>query len=935
MKKTLAFLLCTLLTGFDPATSLLWAQQAVVRPVHTGAVQVGIGMGATPSAASISAPLNGPAGTLDATLPSLRMPGLRTPSTRVSGSVAPDIAARTTILPASRALAVPGEVLQAPALKESGTGKIASPLGSLNATVRRTKKAKAGTRDIRRSIGKLFDGNPASKGLPANAVLGDDSGSTAHRLSGLEAPNLVNLPTLTIGSVLLPDGQGQYVLQDTQANRDYFGEISRGKNGGYIVLTTMMNSNEGESFAVLVKLSKMEEGKQGLVITIRAEKRVRITGVSVREGRLITNVAFVLTEARTNAHRSRKALTRIMKLFNPKAEETEIDKTIDKVESGAQWNASVLELMERFSLQSQIAILGANSTHERLEVMAEIVERKLKENPGAGMSGDKDVDAFHERIAEAGMPDEVREAAEQELAAMAQMQPQSSEREKLVTYLNWLLKMPWQERTEDNLDLKHAKQVMDRDHYGLEKVKERVLEFLAVRKRLKDHKGTILLFSGPPGTGKTSIASAIAEAMDRKFQRISLGGVNAESKVRGHGRTYLGSKPGMIIDLMARAGTKNPVILLDEIEKMPEGGGANGDPTAALLEVLDPAQNDTFTDHYMNVPFDLSEVIFIATANDLDKIPGPLRDRMELVEFTSYTAPEKMEIAKRHLVPRARKATGLSEKEATVTDEAIGLLIDRYTMESGVRNLGRALQRLFRKLVALAETGAKAAFGELDPAGVEKYLGPPTVGEKRKVNNRVGVATGLAWTMVGGVIMQLEVKAFPDGRGKIEITGNLKQVMQESAKIALSHVRSLGPKLGIDPKLFNTMDLHIHFPEGATPKDGPSAGITMVTAIASRLTGRPVRKDMAMTGEVTLTGEVHPIGGLKEKSLAAYRLGYKKILFPKDNERDLVDIPQEVRDGMEFIPVETAEEVLEHSLEKKAAETPLAAPGGATSDKKA
>ncbi len=530
-----------------------------------------------------------------------------------------------------------------------------------------------------------------------------------------------------------------------------------------------------------------------------------------------------------------------------------------------------------------------------------------------------EVDELKKKIEQAKMPKDVEEKANQELKRLEAMPPMSAEATVSRNYLDWLIAVPWHKKTRESRDLKRAEEILHEDHYGLDKIKERILEFLAVRALVKKPKATILTFSGPPGVGKTSLAKSIARAMNRKFVRLSLGGVRDEAEIRGHRRTYIGAFPGQIIQMMKKAGTQNPVFLLDEVDKM--SMDFRGDPSAALLEVLDPEQNHMFLDHYLDVEYDLSHVMFICTANVLHTVPQALRDRMEVLQLPGYTEQEKTEIAKRFLVPKSVEGTGLTKENITFTDDAIVTIIERYTREAGVRNLEREVGSICRKVARRVVIDGRSYTEEVTPERVTHHLGVPrfrpTMAEER---NEVGVATGLAWTEVGGEILVTEATLMP-GKGHLTLTGKLGDVMQESAQAAMSYVRSKAEEFGI-PKDFNRrQDLHIHVPEGAIPKDGPSAGITMATALVSILTSVPTRKDVAMTGEITLRGKVLPIGGVKEKVLAAHRAGVKNIILPKENEKDLADIPKPVLDVLNVYLVEAMDEVLKIALSE-----PLPAP---------
>jgi len=522
-----------------------------------------------------------------------------------------------------------------------------------------------------------------------------------------------------------------------------------------------------------------------------------------------------------------------------------------------------------------------------------------------------EVAELEKKIEEAGMPAEAKEKAVSELNKLKMMSPMSAEATVVRNYIDWLLKAPWKKRSRVLKDLARAEQVLEEDHYGLEKVKERIVEYLAVQQRVKKQKGPILCLVGPPGVGKTSLGKSIARATNRKFVRMSLGGVRDEAEIRGHRRTYIGSMPGKIIQNMSRTGVRNPLFLLDEVDKM--SMDFRGDPSSALLEVLDPEQNSSFNDHYLEVDFDLSETMFICTANSLN-IPAPLLDRMEVIRIPGYTEDEKLNIAKRYLVRKQMKNNGLKEDELTIADGAIRDIIRYYTREAGVRSLERELARICRKVVKEMVLDSSQKKVTVKPAGLDKYLGVRRYRYGRaEETDRVGLATGLAWTEVGGELLTIEAATLP-GKGKLIHTGTLGDVMKESIQAAMTVVRSRSRVLGIDPEFYAKHDVHIHVPEGATPKDGPSAGIGMCTALVSALTGIPVRSDVAMTGEITLRGEVLPIGGLKEKLLAAHRGGIQVVLIPSENEKDLADIPKNIKSKLDIRPVKWIDEVLAVAL---------------------
>ncbi|HKI23921.1 MAG TPA: endopeptidase La [Gaiellaceae bacterium] len=539
--------------------------------------------------------------------------------------------------------------------------------------------------------------------------------------------------------------------------------------------------------------------------------------------------------------------------------------------------------------------------------------KAIQDELGEGDPEQAEIRELRERIETTDLPEETRKAVDRELARLERLPAAAAEYGVIRTYIDWILSLPWSQTTEDNLDLPHARQVLDEDHFDLEKVKDRIIEYLAVAKLRGDVSGSILCFVGPPGVGKTSLGQSIARALERKYTRISVGGVRDESEIRGHRRTYIGAMPGTIIRALRDAESRNPVFLIDEIDKM--GSDFRGDPASAMLEVLDPEQHSTFRDHYLDLPFDLSKVLFICTANQLETIPGPLLDRMDVIHLSGYTEDEKLGIAKRYLVPKQLEAHGLPADQVSFTEGALRTVIREYTREAGVRNLERQIAALCRKAARRVAEGKAKGSTRIDERRTRSWLGPRRFsGEVRKRTEDPGVATGLAVTAVGGDVLFIEATAFP-GRGRLKVTGQLGEVMQESAEAALSWVRSHSEQVGIDPEWFSEHDIHVHVPAGAVPKDGPSAGITMVTAIVSLVTGRPVSDDVAMTGEVTLTGQVLPIGGVREKVLAAQRAGVHTVVLPSENEPDLEDLPAETRKGLEFVLAEHVDEVLEAALD--------------------
>ncbi|MGH9864257.1 MAG: endopeptidase La [Candidatus Acidiferrales bacterium] len=590
-------------------------------------------------------------------------------------------------------------------------------------------------------------------------------------------------------------------------------------------------------------------------------------------------------------------LNRIGEILDAETEKLNVDRSI---------NTRVKRQMERAQKEYYL--------NEKLKA----IQKEL----GRGEAGE--LEQLKKKIETSGMPKEVQEKAMQEMKRLEMMPPMSAESTVSRNYLDWMLAVPWKKRSREIRDIKRAEEILNEDHYGLEKIKERILEFLAVRQLVKNPKGSILCFVGPPGVGKTSLAMSIGKATGRKFVRVSLGGVRDEAEIRGHRRTYIGALPGQIIQMMRKAGTINPVFVLDEVDKM--SMDFRGDPSAALMEVLDPELNHAFTDHYLDVEYDLSKVMFVCTANVLHTIPQPLQDRMEVLRLPGYTEQEKMEIAKRFLVRKQREATGITEENLTFTDEGLLHLIRHYTHEAGVRNLEREIANISRKVARKLVAEGKSATVSVTPANVNDYLGiikyRDMFAEKK---NEIGLTVGLAWTEVGGEVLSTEATLM-QGKGRLTLTGKLGEVMQESAQAAMSYVRSRSHLFGLQKDFYRHLDIHVHVPEGAIPKDGPSAGITLCTSIASALTRIPVRCDLAMTGEITLRGKVLPIGGVKEKLLAAHRLGLRTVILPRDNEKDMADVPPEIQAQMSVKFVDTMDEVLYLALERPLTASPTPVP---------
>ncbi|MDE0343023.1 MAG: endopeptidase La [Deltaproteobacteria bacterium] len=555
--------------------------------------------------------------------------------------------------------------------------------------------------------------------------------------------------------------------------------------------------------------------------------------------------------------------------------------------------------------------------------------RQIHQELGEGDEKTEEMNELKGQLDKAGMPPEVKKEADKQLKRLEQMHPESSESSLVRTYLDWMVELPWKVRTKDNLDLRKAKQVLDEDHFDLEKIKERFLEYLAVNKLRKKIRGPILCFVGPPGVGKTSLGKSIARALGRNFVRISLGGIRDEAEIRGHRRTYVGALPGRIIQGMKQAASNNPVFMLDELDKV--GNDFRGDPSAALLEVLDPEQNHAFSDHYLNVPFDLSSVLFICTANLLDTVPPALRDRMEVINLSGYTNEEKLEIARRFLIPRQRQEAGISGDLLDISQDAVLRIIEQYTREAGLRNLEREIAAIGRKVARRVADG-RTARTRVTRRNLHQFLGPPRFLTETPEQNEIGVATGLAWTSAGGELLHVEA-SLSKGRGNLTLTGQLGEVMRESAQAAVSYARAQAKNLGLEENFYQKQDIHIHVPSGSIPKDGPSAGITMGTALISALTKRPVSRNVAMTGEITLRGRVLPVGGLKEKCLAAFRSGVQTVAIPFQNQKDLEEIPRPLRNKLNFILARNMNDVLAVAFDDKPGGVPTKEPGPGTAAK--
>ncbi len=594
-------------------------------------------------------------------------------------------------------------------------------------------------------------------------------------------------------------------------------------------------------------------------------------------------------------------------------------------------NEILIRELEVLAMQAKIRSQAKDEmTKSQKEYFLREQIRAIKNELGDGDNKQEEAQELRQKVIDAKIPEESEQEVIKQLSRLERMHPDSSEASILRSYLEVVVELPWNKFTEDNLDLKHAKKILDEDHFDLQKIKERCLEYLAVRKLNHSMKGPILCFAGPPGVGKTSLGRSIARALGREFLRISLGGVKDEAEIRGHRRTYVGAMPGKIIQGLKQVKSKNPIFMLDEIDKL--GNDFRGDPSSALLEVLDPEQNNTFRDHYLNLPFDLSNVMFLATANVLDTIPAALRDRMEIIQLSGYTEDEKLKISKQYLLPKQIKENGINDKQIEVLEEALKYTIENYTREAGLRNLERLIGTLCRKVARKVAEGEKEKI-RVTAEVVGKFLGAPVyTREDQQDRDEVGISTGLAWTQAGGEILFIETSC-SKGKGAVILTGQMGDVMKESATTAMGYIRGNADRYGLDEKFYNEQDLHVHIPAGAIPKDGPSAGIAMATAIISRLTGIPIRRDVAMTGELTLTGKVLPIGGLKEKALAAMRQGITKIIIPYKNLKDLEDIAEEYRDKLEFLPVKHIDEVLQFALEKVPGKKEKKSSGGRSRDR--
>ncbi|MEA2100981.1 MAG: endopeptidase La [Thermodesulfobacteriota bacterium] len=733
----------------------------------------------------------------------------------------------------------------------------------------------------------------------------------AQKDSGIEEPGKddvfgVGTVAMVIRMLKLPDGRVKILVQGVA--KASIKEFSKNEQGFFMVDTQKIEEAEIEEISVDVE-AMMRSVKE------QSEKILQVRGI-------VSPDALSILEAIDDPGRLADLVASNLRL---KVEESqEVLEIIDPVKRLDHVNSLLAKEMELSEVQAKIQTQAKEemSKTQREYFLREQL-RAIQQELGDADDKNKEIDEYQKKIDTIGMTDEVKKEASKQLDRLRMMHQDSAEANIIRTYLDWMTDMPWAHSTEDKLNIKEATKVLDEDHYGLVKVKQRMLEYLAVRKLNPEKKGAILCFVGPPGVGKTSLGKSIARALGREFYRLSMGGVRDEAEIRGHRRTYIGALPGRIIQGIKQVGSNNPLFMIDEVDKL--GTDFRGDPASALLEVLDPEQNFSFQDHYLNVPFDLSKVMFITTANLMDPIPGALRDRMEIIELPGYTDQEKLQIAKRYLVSRQVEENGMTEGDIKFSDDAILDVINHYTREAGVRNLEREIGSICRKIaknIVENEDKSKDVY-RVSAKGVSRYLGVPRfMPEQERKEHEIGVSTGLAWTQFGGEILYIEttVLAGEEGKGKggaLVLTGQLGDVMKESAQAGLTYIRSRADSLGISRTFSKDDDVHIHVPAGGIPKDGPSAGITMTVAMVSALTGKAVRKDIAMTGEITLRGRVLPIGGLKEKALAAHRNKIFDIIIPKENEKDLEEIPKQIKKKVKFYPVNSMDEVLEYVFVEK------------------
>lgn len=742
--------------------------------------------------------------------------------------------------------------------------------------------------------------------------------------------NEIFLVTQKDASVLNPDREDVYdvgtVVNIIQMLRLPDNTVKVLIEGKYRAKVKTFENSESGYYAEVEKLQSVDREASTMEATIRSIKTVFEQYVKLNK-RIPPELLMSISSI-TDPSRLADIIVAHLTMKIPEKQEileaSDVEKRLELLLEKMQGEIEIINVERRIRTRVKTQMEKSQKEYYLNEQM-NAIQKEL----GQKDDGKSDLQEMEERLAKKKMPEEAREKTLKEIKKLKSMSPMSAEAAVVRNYVDWMLTLPWDEYTTDNNSVNHAKEILDDHHYGMKDVKERIVEYLAVRSLLKEEgRGTILCLAGPPGVGKTSIAKSLAESLGRSFHRIALGGVRDESEIRGHRRTYVGAMPGKIMMALKKAGTSNPVILLDEIDKM--SSDQRGDPASAMLEVLDPEQNKNFSDHYIEVEYDLSKVMFIMTANDLSRIPGPLRDRMEIINLSGYTPQEKLEIGKRYLLKKATKNNGLTDHDVQISDSTMVEIVRGWTKEAGVREFERLLNTVVRKIATEVVTKDVAAGKKFTVTSKQlaKYLGPKRFDHTDiEGESQVGLVNGLAWTSVGGELLHIEVVTV-EGNGKIQITGKLGEVMQESAKTALSFVRSISPRLGVSSEWYNKNDIHIHVPEGATPKDGPSAGITMVTALTSAITGIKVRQDVAMTGEVTLRGRVLPIGGLKEKMLAAKHAGIKTVVIPQKNVKDLVEIPDEIKAGLEVRPCESVEDVLKIALDLQQPEKFMEVVGG-------
>lgn len=907
-RALLAVFLVTMPGGQEAFAQVLGRTGTVAPVFGIGAAGSSLGGLQAPGLARALSPVN-------LSLSAPPAPAALAPAALAPAALTPISAAAKSVLPVAQAVVVAA----AKPSKEASPSAIAS-LNSASSQMAGDGK------------GASNNGSGAFDGSKNRAGGNDDgSGPKSRALVPVPAPPS-EAPVIALNRVFFP---GVNTVRLALKGGDMVTILTKAmKTGGFLIVTSVGGDSKGHSpAAVLVQLTKPEASDpSNISVLMTVLRTATITGYKDDGGVSVASVSYPKT-APVNQENLEELASLAQHTLSQLAPLAGIDSDLVRhamTEESAERLTNMLAQNFPFSDETKISLLAEPSVEARLqavilEMNAHFKEKSAKPKPAAGGSGSggmssadslKTIETLKAKMKAIGMPEGVQETAVAEFNKLAQMNPKDSEAQKLRTYLEWLLDMPWSQRTEDNLNISQARNILDKDHFGLEKVKERVLEFLALRKKTGSKKGAIIAFTGPPGVGKTSIAGAIAEALGRKFVRLSLGGVHDESVLRGHGRTYVGSMPGEIMRQMRAAGTVNPVMLMDEADKIGRNGN-QGDPTAALLEILDPAQNNTFRDRYLDVPYDLSEVLFIVTSNELSNIPEPLRDRMEIIEFDGYTTLEKIQIAERHVVPQKLKATGLQPEEAQLTKDAIRRVIEGYTMEAGVRSLREKIEAVLRKISAWTETRGEKAPGVVDETMIEKYLGVERFSPRQTAQNGVGVATGLAVNTYGGSTLNVEVSQEP-GSGQLKLRKQFGDDIEDSAKNAYKYVKQNAAKYGLEKFDFTKIDIDINItPAGKV--DGPSAGGLMVTAIISALTGRSVSPGLAMTGEITMRGDILPIGGLKQKVMAAHRMGYKEVIFPYANLKDIEDIPKEVRDGIKLTAARTYDDIYPSAIvpEKK------------------